>query len=114
MTHVFHVQLKNRYPVISTELWGENAQEDLFPEITQFLGIFLPSRRIKFTQNQLSSIISPMNINIIPAHNRYTARHDWLESKHLFSFADYYDPKNMHFGILRVFNDDLIAGHQGF
>jgi redox-sensitive bicupin YhaK (pirin superfamily) len=55
-----------------------------------------------------------MNIQIIPARSRFTARHDWLESKHLFSFADYYDPANMHFGALRVFNDDIIAGHQGF
>lgn len=55
-----------------------------------------------------------MNIHIIPAHERYTARHGWLESKHLFSFADYYDPENIHFGALRVFNDDVIAGHQGF
>lgn len=55
-----------------------------------------------------------MNIQIIPARHRYTARHSWLESKHLFSFADYYDPENMHFGALRVFNDDIIAGHQGF
>ena len=55
-----------------------------------------------------------MNIQIIPAHNRYTAHHSWLESKHLFSFADYNDPKNMHFGALRVFNDDVIAEHQGF
>ncbi|MBP6921382.1 pirin family protein [Candidatus Gracilibacteria bacterium] len=55
-----------------------------------------------------------MNILTIPARNRYTARHDWLESKHLFSFADYYDSENVHFGILRVFNDDIIAGHQGF
>lgn len=53
-------------------------------------------------------------IHIIPARERYTARHDWLESKHLFSFADYYDPANMHFGVLRVFNDDFIDGHQGF
>jgi len=55
-----------------------------------------------------------MKIQIIPARSRFTARHDWLESKHLFSFADYYDPANMHFGALRVFNDDIIAGHQGF
>ena len=50
-----------------------------------------------------------MKIQIIPAHDRYTAKHDWLESKHLFSFADYYDPANMHFGLLRVFNDDMIG-----
>jgi len=55
-----------------------------------------------------------MNIHIIPAHERYTARHGWLESRHLFSFADYYDPENVHFGALRVFNDDVIDGHQGF
>lgn len=55
-----------------------------------------------------------MKIHIIPAHDRYTAKHGWLESKHLFSFADYYDPNNMHFGALRVFNDDFIEWHQGF
>ncbi len=55
-----------------------------------------------------------MNIHIIPARDRYTAHHDWLESSHLFSFADYYDPKNMNFGALRVFNDDIIAWHRGF
>lgn len=50
-----------------------------------------------------------MSFEIRPAHSRYTARHGWLESKHLFSFADYHDPENMHFGALRVFNDDIIA-----
>lgn len=40
--------------------------------------------------------------------------HPWLDSHHHFSFADYYDPKNMHFGILRVFNDDLIKPNSGF
>jgi Immunoglobulin-like domain of bacterial spore germination len=53
MTHVFHVQLKNRY-FVSPELWDENAQEDLFPEITQFLGIFLPSSRHSFKFLQTS------------------------------------------------------------
>lgn len=55
-----------------------------------------------------------MSIIIRPAHSRFSAHHRWLESKHLFSFADYYDPQNMHFGVLRVFNDDLIAAHEGF
>ncbi len=51
---------------------------------------------------------------IIPASKRYQARHGWLESYHLFSFAEYYDPDNLHFGALRVFNDDTIGAYAGF
>lgn len=38
----------------------------------------------------------------------------WLKSKFHFSFAEYYNPKNMNFGVLRVINDDLINPHTGF
>lgn len=48
------------------------------------------------------------------ANDRKFYDHDWLKTYHLFSFADYYDPNNIHFGALRVFNDDTIDGHQGF
>jgi quercetin 2,3-dioxygenase len=40
--------------------------------------------------------------------------HDWLQTYHSFSFADYYDPDNQNWGALRVFNDDTIAGGAGF
>ena len=40
--------------------------------------------------------------------------HDWLKTKHHFSFADYYDPKRMGWGALRVWNDDEIAPGTGF
>ncbi len=50
----------------------------------------------------------------IPAHDRYLASHSWLSTYHLFSFADYFDPDNMNFGALRVFNDDTIDGRSGF
>ncbi len=39
---------------------------------------------------------------------------DWLKTYHSFSFAEYRDPKNLHWGALRVFNDDYIAGGSGF
>jgi quercetin 2,3-dioxygenase len=42
------------------------------------------------------------------------ADHGWLKAKHHFSFADYYDPKNMSHGSLRVWNDDEIAPNTGF
>jgi quercetin 2,3-dioxygenase len=42
------------------------------------------------------------------------ARYDWLNTRHHFSFADYYDPKRMGWGALRVWNDDEIAPGTGF
>ena len=53
-------------------------------------------------------------VKLIPAIERHNTSADWLQSYFLFSFADYYDPHNMHFGPLRVFNDDTIAPHAGF
>ena len=48
------------------------------------------------------------------ADSRGSANISWLEAKHTFSFADYYDPKRIHFGVLRVLNDDIIAPSKGF
>jgi redox-sensitive bicupin YhaK (pirin superfamily) len=42
------------------------------------------------------------------------ANHGWLHARHHFSFAGYHDPKRMHWGALRVWNDDAIAPHTGF
>ncbi|PWB92659.1 pirin family protein [Methylosinus sporium] len=42
------------------------------------------------------------------------ADHGWLDAKHHFSFAGYHDPERMHWGNLRVWNDDTIAPHSGF
>lgn len=53
-------------------------------------------------------------IEKIAAYQRHLSHIDWLRSYFLFSFADYYDPENMHWGDLRVFNDDTIAPHSGF
>ena len=43
-----------------------------------------------------------------------TADHGWLESRFHFSFAEYRNPKNMNFGVLRVLNDDIIHANSGF
>ena len=45
---------------------------------------------------------------------RGEANHGWLHAKHSFSFANYFDPKRIQFGALRVLNDDTIAPGMGF
>jgi redox-sensitive bicupin YhaK (pirin superfamily) len=54
-----------------------------------------------------------MNI-IHRAETRGAADHGWLKSFHTFSFAGYYDPTRIHFGALRVLNDDKVAAGKGF
>ncbi len=53
-------------------------------------------------------------IKIYPEESRHTNDHGWLQSNFSFSFADYYDPNNLNFGPLRVFNDDIVQPSMGF
>ena len=50
----------------------------------------------------------------IPFNKLYKADHGWLQSRFHFSFAEYHDRSNMHYGVLRVMNDDIIQSHTGF
>lgn len=49
-----------------------------------------------------------------PADSRGAANHGWLQSYHTFSFANYHNPSRIHFGALRVLNDDTVSGGMGF
>ncbi len=55
-----------------------------------------------------------MKTTIHRAETRGNANHGWLNSYHSFSFAGYYNPERMHFGALRVLNDDTVAAGMGF
>ncbi|MBD3790065.1 MAG: pirin family protein [Campylobacterales bacterium] len=50
----------------------------------------------------------------IPFASLYTAEHDGLKSRYHFSFAEYHNPLNVHYGVLRVMNDDIISPQSGF
>ncbi|MEL6843619.1 MAG: pirin family protein [Bacteroidota bacterium] len=58
--------------------------------------------------------VSAMKSVLHKANSRGHANHGWLDSHHSFSFANYYNPQRMNFGVLRVLNDDIVQGGRGF
>lgn len=55
-----------------------------------------------------------MKTIIHTSESRGQADHGWLKARHSFSFANYYNPERVHFGVLRVLNDDTVAPGMGF
>ena len=90
------------------------------------LGALAPGL-LKADNNEKTSINEQVGFNHLPnkeiktmktvvhkANTRGHANHGWLDSHHSFSFANYYNPERMNFGAIRVLNDDVVAGGQGF
>lgn len=55
-----------------------------------------------------------MKTIIHKASSRGFANHGWLQANHSFSFSSYNNPEKVHFGALRVLNDDIVAPKMGF
>ena len=64
---------------------------------------------ITYSGNILNKMINKISYNQLGGAN-----HGWLKAKHHFSFASYHNPKRMHFGPMRVINDDIVAPYKGF
>lgn len=83
---------------------GKAPKEDLRLRLNEQIGFnHLPNKEEK-----------TMNTVLHKANTRGHANHGWLNSYHTFSFANYHNPERMHFGALRVLNDDTVAEAKGF
>lgn len=85
-------------------VFSKRQTESTYQKLMQQVGFnHLPNKEFKTMQSVLHK-----------ADTRGHANHGWLDSHHTFSFANYYNPERVHFGVLRVLNDDVVAPGRGF
>jgi redox-sensitive bicupin YhaK (pirin superfamily) len=138
-----HIKNSNIYPADVLNRVGQNScplvlhqdVRDTFLRSVQTISVSLPQSADSFLNlhyltpappgrnfdltNQTDLIIRKGNKKMSKtvlhkANSRGTANHGWLKSHHSFSFANYYDAERVHFGALRVLNDDEVDDGMGF
>jgi redox-sensitive bicupin YhaK (pirin superfamily) len=122
--HKFVLSITNKQPT-------DMDRKDFLKKGLLGTGMFVATASLGNTmKNEIDEIepLEPIGYNHLPntdskikdnsvihkADSRGKADHGWLVSNHTFSFANYHNPERMHFGVLRVLNDDKVEAGRGF